>query len=138
MLLVLLALQAAARDLHPSLLAALVIISLSVISLSATIYGVLVFPRRPDGGFSNNGDLRLLFEGEGWCYDDDDCQHDLYCYRRDGVFQDSSFGKEFFCFKPSLGEISVSCCSCPAAGREANLWSEEQFSSEQWSSNLQK
>jgi hypothetical protein len=109
MFLALLALRAGTRGLHPGLLAALVLISLSVISLSATIFGVLVFKSR---GFSSDD---LLLEGEGWCYDDGDCQRDIYCYRKDGRFKDSSLRKEeFFCFKPSPGELA----SIPVAANE--------------------
>jgi hypothetical protein len=92
------------KGLHPGLLAALALISLSAISLSATIFGVLVF-QSPTRGFSNNDGDPLLPEGQGWCYVDGDCQRDLFCYRKDGIFKDSSFRKEFLCFKPSPHEL---------------------------------
>jgi hypothetical protein len=103
MLLALLVLIDGTRGLHPGLLVALVLISLSVISLSATILGVLVF-KSPDGSSSGV----LLLDGEGWCYDDGDCQRDLYCYRKDERFKDSSLQKDFFCFKPPSGELALS------------------------------
>jgi hypothetical protein len=92
------------KGLHPGLLAALALISLSAISLPATIFGVLVF-HSPTRGFSNNDGDPLLPEGQGWCYVDGDCQRDLFCYRKDGIFKDSSFRKEFLCFKPSPHEL---------------------------------